>query len=102
MTAPGPDGYTAEFFKQNCEIVGKEVTQPVKFCFDKSFMYFPVNSTVLTLVPKTEGVKSMKDYRPIACCNLLYKCYSYILTRRLKVVIPELISTRQNAFVKGR
>ena len=43
-----------------------------------------------------------KNFRPIACCNTLHKCYSAILTNKLKKVIPEIISNTQSAFVKGR
>lgn len=43
----------------------------------------------------------MKDYRPIACCNLLYKVISKILARRLKEILPEAIEPNQSAFIKG-
>lgn len=44
----------------------------------------------------------MRDFRPIACCNVLIKCYSLVLTSRLKRVIPELTEDYQSAFVKRR
>lgn len=44
----------------------------------------------------------MKDYRPIACCNLLYKVISKILARRLKTIFPDAIEPNQTAFIKGR
>lgn len=44
----------------------------------------------------------MRDYRPIACCNVLYKVVSKILANRLKTLLPRIIAENQSAFVKGR
>lgn len=44
----------------------------------------------------------MKDYRPIACCNLLYKVISKVLARRLKAIFPDAIEPNQTAFIKRR
>lgn len=99
---PGPDGFTAEFFRENWEVVGKEVVDALKYCYDSEYIYYPMNSTLITLVPKVANADMMKDFRPIACCNFVYKCFSSILTGRIKKVISSLISTCQNAFVPGR
>lgn len=43
----------------------------------------------------------MKDYRPIACCNVIYKCITKLLAIRLQPILPHLIDQSQAAFVKG-
>lgn len=61
-----------------------------------------INMTLITLLPKCENVSYAKEFRPIACCTILYKIISKILTNRMKMVLDTLISESQSAFVKGR
>ncbi|XP_024010658.1 uncharacterized protein LOC112086111 [Eutrema salsugineum] len=98
----GPDGYTSEFFKGAWAIVGRDVIVAVQSFFRFSFLPKGVNSTILALIPNKNDAKTMKDYRPISCCNVLYKIISKILANRLKRVLPSLIAPNQSAFVQDR
>ena len=60
------------------------------------------NATLLSLIPKTTEVERMTDYRPIACCNVVYKVISKIIARRLKTTHPSAIELNQCVFIKGR
>ncbi|CAL1394844.1 unnamed protein product [Linum trigynum] len=100
--APGPDGYPACFFQAAWHIVGAEVTSAILYCFQVSQIPVSVNSTLLALIPKVHSPEEMKFFRPIACCNILYKCIAKILATRLSAVMPCVISESQTAFVKGR
>ncbi|GKD23624.1 RNA-directed DNA polymerase, eukaryota, reverse transcriptase zinc-binding domain protein, partial [Tanacetum coccineum] len=42
------------------------------------------------------------DFRPIACCNVLYKCISKIITERMKVGLGKVVGLNQSAFVHNR
>lgn len=57
---------------------------------------------LLTLIPKCENASSVKKFRPIACCTVLYKIISKILANMLRSVLSTVISGCQSAFVQGR
>ena len=60
------------------------------------------NSTIISLVPKRQSPSNIKDFRPISCCSVIYKCITKIIVNRLKQYMPKLISNNQSAFVVGR
>ena len=45
---------------------------------------------------------TMKDYKPIGCCNVSYKCITKVLANQLKPILPFIISQSQSAFIKRR
>lgn len=100
--APGPDGYPAEFYRSSWPIISRDFTISVQSFFMYGFLPKGVNATILALIPKFQGAETLKDFRPISCCNILYKVVSKILANHLKVFLPELIEPNQCAFVKGR
>ncbi|XP_023637566.1 uncharacterized protein LOC111830212 [Capsella rubella] len=100
--SPGPDGYTAEFYKATWGIIGVEFTLAIQSFFAKGFLPKGINSTILALIPKNQGACEMKDYRPISCCNVIYKVISKIIANRLKKVLPKFVSGNQSAFVQDR
>lgn len=58
--------------------------------------------TSISLVPKVPSTINMTDYRPISCCNVMYKTVSKVLPTRLKTVVHLLVNSCQAAFVSGR
>ena len=91
-----------EFYKAAWSVVGKDFVTAVQSFFIYGFMPRSVNATLLALVPKTADAEKMTDFRPIACCNVIYKVVSKIIARRLKATLPEAIELNQCAFVEGR
>ncbi|XP_022008470.1 uncharacterized protein LOC110907832 [Helianthus annuus] len=100
--APGPDGYSAKFFKEAWGIVGNDVTNAVLDFFGNGKLLREVNATVLSMVPKVKAPKYVSEFRPIACCNVLYKCISKVICNRLKGCLDKLVSQNQSAFIPGR
>ena len=100
--APGPDGFTSLFFKKSWSIIGADFIRAVSYFFEYSIMPRCINATRISLVPKVENPACMDDYRPISCCNVLYKCISKVLVARLKLILSDVISPSQSAFIPGR
>ncbi|WOK93176.1 hypothetical protein Cni_G01869 [Canna indica] len=58
--------------------------------------------TNLVFIPKKVNPAQIKDYRPIAICNVAYTIFSKCLVNRLKPVIKRCISKEQCAFVEKK
>ncbi|CAN1177339.1 Transposon TX1 uncharacterized 149 kDa protein [Linum perenne] len=99
--SPGPDGFSAQFYKHSWEVAGKDVTAAILDFFEKGEMPLQVNSTNISLIPKVQNADVMTNFRPISCCNVLYKCITKILAKRLSIVLPSIISPSQSAFVRA-
>lgn len=99
---PGPDGFTSAFFKAGWEIIGKEVCEAVQDFFVLGILLKELNNTVISLLPKVSTPNFITDYRPISCCNVLYKCISKILAYRMQEGLKEIVSENQSAFIPGR
>ncbi|KAL0284293.1 UNVERIFIED_CONTAM: Retrovirus-related Pol polyprotein from type-2 retrotransposable element R2DM [Sesamum angustifolium] len=100
--APGPDGYTSCFFKKAWNIVGDLVCSAVMDFFRSGRMLRQLNHTIIALVPKSEHSPSVADYRPISCCNVIYKVITKIIADRLSPALMQLVDSSQAAFVGGR
>jgi hypothetical protein len=92
----------ALFFKKYWEVVGNSITSEVLKVFNGGDMPEGWNETCVVLIPKVPNPMGMKDLRPISLCNIVYKLISKVLANRLKLILPEIISPNQSAFVPGR
>ncbi|GJT04720.1 RNA-directed DNA polymerase, eukaryota, reverse transcriptase zinc-binding domain protein [Tanacetum coccineum] len=100
--APGPDGFTAKFYKKAWNTIGGDICNAVKEFFKEGKLLGELNSTLITLVPKVSIPNKVTDFRPIACCNVVYKCISKILTNRIKNVLDSIVDKNQSSFIPDR
>nr|GEX42583.1 hypothetical protein [Tanacetum cinerariifolium] len=100
--SPGPDGYTACFFKESWDIVANDVTCVVQEFFTNGNLLKELNHTIIALVPKVKSPTRINDYRPISCCNVLFKCITKIISNRIKECLKVFISPNQSAFVPDK
>jgi hypothetical protein len=100
--APGPDGYPTHFFQKHWDICGGEVTSIIQRVLNGEENLSSINKTWIVLIPKVPNPKELANFSPISLCNVLYKIASKVIANRLKVVLPDIISEEQSAFVPGR
>lgn len=89
-------------FKSAWSVIGGDVTKAIQYFFDSAHMPRIVNSAAITLVPKQDDPTKILQFRPISCCNVLYKCCAKMIAHRMKHVMPLLVSKNQSAFIPGR
>ncbi|GJZ89069.1 aspartic peptidase, partial [Tanacetum coccineum] len=97
--APGPNGFSSAFFKKGWNIVGVDVCHAIRDFFVNDRLLKVINHT---FIAKVSTPFKVNDYRPISCCNVIYKCISKIITNRIINGIKEVVSDNQSAFVSGR
>lgn len=92
--APGPDGFTANFFHAFWDNIKKEVWELVDESRSMHWVLPSLNTTFIALVPKVEDSNTPNKYRPIALCNVIYKLISKVMANRIKPLL--LSSFRQS------
>lgn len=100
--APGPDGFSAKFFKASWNVVGGEISDSIREFFANAAMLKQINHAVIALIPKSSHSTMVGDFRPISCCNVLYKLISKIIAERLKPLLNSIVDKAQSAFLPGR
>eukprot|EP00253_Pinus_taeda_P029818 PITA_29818 len=100
--APGPDGFMAEFYQAGWQFLGQDILEVVEESRIKHRMWSGMNSTFITLIPKTNNSEEAQGFRPIALCNVIYKIIATLVAKRLKPLLPSIISPEQTGFVEGR
>lgn len=100
--ASGPDGYNSNFFQKNWDVVGEDFVRAVSSFFQTGVLLKQWNATAISLIPKVSAPSSIRDFRPISCCNVIYKCITKVLATRMPCVLPSIIDQAQSAFLKGR
>ncbi|CAN6571052.1 unnamed protein product [Malus baccata var. baccata] len=100
--APGPDGFQGIFYRSFWDIVVEDVNNLVRSFLRDEISPTEINNTHIMLLPKIPNPVSVSHFRPISLCNYSYKVLSKVLANRLKILLPQIISPTQNAFVAGR
>ena len=82
--------------------MGNDVTSIVLNALNSGVVHESLNSTFISPIPKIKNPKKVSDFRPISLCNVIYKLISKVLVNRLKLVLPNIVSHSQSAFLLGR
>jgi hypothetical protein len=91
-SAPGPDGFPAEFFQDFWDLIHIDLWNLFKDFYDGVLDIKRLNFGLVTLLPKVENPTDMQNFRPICLLNVSYKIITKVLTNRLASCITKVIS----------
>ncbi|PRQ20703.1 putative RNA-directed DNA polymerase [Rosa chinensis] len=100
--SPRPDGMPPLFFQHYWESIGADITAAVHNFLQTGQLLKQINFTHICLIPTVNSPETMADLHPITLCNVIYKLCSKVIANRLKVILPQIISPFQSAFIPGR
>lgn len=92
LKSPNVDGFGATFYKAFMSTVKQDIVVVALDFFDNERTYIAFNTTLVTLIPKSNVVKTIKDYKPISCCTTFYKIISKTLTCMMGVMMNIIIN----------
>lgn len=101
--APGPDGFTIEFYRACWTIIKADVMNAFHalWSLDARSLHL-INDALMVLLRKKDTPDGLRDYRPISLMHSFGKLFAKCLARRLAPRLPDMIAKNQSAFIKGR
>lgn len=98
--APKTNGFGTFFYRVDWAIIGDDIIKSILDVLQDGRLLKEVSTIIITLLPKTKCLKNFTEYRPISCCNTLFKCITKC--GKLRQVLAYLIMENQVCFVHGR
>ena len=90
------------FFQHFWPMIEGDVTHSVLSWLNSGTLPYPINHTLITLIPKKKNPCFVSEYRLISLFNVLYKIFSKVLANRLKKLLNSVITEHQSTFTKRR
>ena len=101
--APGPDGYTNEFFKFFRAELQVWLFRAYQESFECGMLSPEITNGTITCIPKSGKLRnSLKNWRPLTLLNGSYKFLSSIIAERLKKVLELIVNSDQTGFIANR
>ena len=101
--APGPDGYTNEFFKFFKEELKIWLFRTYQEAYRMGSLSDLITMGTITCIPKAGKLRnSLKNWRPLTLLNGSYKFLSSMIAERLKTVLESIINNDQTGFISNR
>ena len=101
--SPGTDGFTSEFFKFFWKKIGSFIVRALNESFRDGELSNPLKEGIITCLPKGDKPREyIRNWRPISLLNVVYKIGSSCIARRIRTVLPLVISENQTGFIMNR
>ena len=100
--SPSLDGLTLEVFLGFYDLIKKDILALVQESRKSRKLLGSMNSTFIALIPKKQKCEAFEDYRPISCCNMIYKMIAKIIAQRIKPILSKVITEDQFGFLQNK
>jgi hypothetical protein len=101
-SAPGPDGLPVIFFKRFWGILKGPILSLLNDFTLGRVDIARLNFGIISLIRKVKGADNIKQFRPIARINIIFKFVAKAYAIRLAPLAHRTIDRNQNVFIRGR
>ena len=95
--APGLDGIPIDFYKEFMEDIIIPIKRLINFIFENGEAPYEMKIALISLIFKKGDPNSLKNYRPISLLNNDLKIMTKVMSKRLKKLLPQMITDTQFA-----
>jgi hypothetical protein len=71
--SPGPYGFNDEFMKSCWTIIVDDIKSMIRDFFEEKINFESINSSFITIIPKTDNPSNASDFWPISLLNTILK-----------------------------
>ena len=101
--APGPDGFSNEFFKLFMPELKYWLFRVYLEAIERDYLNNLILEGTITCIPKGgKDRNSLKNWRPLTHLNSIYKFFSTIISNRIKKNLGSIIAPDQTGFISKR
>ncbi|CAH2245526.1 Hypothetical predicted protein [Pelobates cultripes] len=102
--SPGPDGLTAEFYQQFCDLLAPHLTEVFNESLAQGLLPPSMRTSALILLskPNVLDTADVGNWRPISLLNVDRKVLAKILMKRVQGLARRVLSTSQYCSIEGR
>ena len=100
--SPGLDGITTEWYQAFWPLVGELLVDVFNEGHQLGGLSDSQRKAVMSLIFKKGDDDDISNYRPISLTNVDYRILAFTLAERIQLVISDITSTDQTAYIKRR
>ena len=102
-SAPGSTGFSYAFYKTFWADLKFFILNAANYSYSIRLLPESQRLGVISLLPKGNKPKdNLSNWRPITLLNCVYKLISGVIAERINSVLPDIVHSDQNGFVRGR
>ena len=100
---PGSDGLTKQFYEHFWNFIIEPLFNSYSYSLGQGYLSLEQRRGIIRLIPKKDkDLMLLKNWRPISLQNIDTKLLSLSIAKRFQKVLPDIIESDQNGFLKDR